>query len=148
MAKLESIKPATPQGIVGIDLGDRSSQICRLDRESGTILEEQRVSTTTAQMQSYLGALPPQLVILESGTHSPWIVRLARQLGHEVIVANPSKVRAISSSRRKTDERDAWRSWVASIPSFFARSTLAARRLKEPWPWCGAGRVSSGLGRN
>ena len=104
---LESIKTAPTQGIVGIDLGDRSSQICRLDRESGTILEEQRVSTTTAQLQSYLGALPPQLVILESGTHSPWIVRLARQLGHEVIVANPSKVRAISSSRRKTDERDA-----------------------------------------
>lgn len=33
--------------------------------------------------------------------------RLLAQLGHEVIVANPSKVRAISASRRKTDERDA-----------------------------------------
>jgi len=90
-----------------MDLGDRSSQLCRLDRESGAILDEQRVSTTTAQLQSYFGALAPQLVVLESGTHSPWVVRLVRQLGHEVIVANPSKVRAISASRRKTDERDA-----------------------------------------
>jgi len=103
---VESIKTET-RGIVGMDLGDRSSQLCRLDRESGAILEEQRVSTTTAQLQSYFGALPPQLVVLESGTHSPWVARLVRQLGHEVIVANPSKVRAISASRRKTDERDA-----------------------------------------
>lgn len=104
----ESIKvKEQPQGIVGMDLGDRSSQICRLDRESGAILEELRLSTTTAQVQSYFAALPPQLVVLESGTHSPWIVRLVRQLGHQVIVANPSKVRAISASRRKTDERDA-----------------------------------------
>jgi transposase len=105
---LESIKTETQtQGIVGVDLGDRSSQLCRLDRESGAILDEQRVSTTTAQLQSYFGALPPQLVVVESGTHSPWVVRLLLQLGHQVIVANPSKVRAISASRRKTDERDA-----------------------------------------
>jgi len=103
---LESIKTET-QGIVGVDLGDRSSQLCRLDRESGAILDEQRVSTTTAQLQSYFGALSPQLVVVESGTHTPWVVRLLLQLGHQVIVANPSKVRAISASRRKTDERDA-----------------------------------------
>ena len=95
------------QGIVGVDLGDRSSQICRMDRETGAILEETRISTTTASVQKYFGALEPHLVVLESGTHSPWWVRLLRQLGHEVIVANPSKVRAISSSLRKTDERDA-----------------------------------------
>jgi transposase len=95
------------QGIVGVDLGDRSSQVCRLDRETGAILEELRLSTTTASVQRYFGALSPHLVVLESGTHTPWIVRLVRQLGHEVIVANPSKVRAISASLRKTDERDA-----------------------------------------
>jgi transposase len=35
------------------------------------------------------------------------VARLLVQLGHEVIVANPSKVRAISASLRKTDQRDA-----------------------------------------
>lgn len=103
---IESIK-VDGQGIVGVDLGDRASQICRMDRHSGAILEEIRVSTTTASVQRYFAALEPQLVVLESGTHSPWMVRLLRQLGHGVIVANPSKVRAISASLRKTDERDA-----------------------------------------
>jgi transposase len=78
-----------------------------MHRESGAILEETRISTTTASVQRYFGGLEPQLVVLESGTHSPWLVRVLRQLGHEVIVANPSKVRAISASLRKTDERDA-----------------------------------------
>jgi transposase len=95
------------QGVVGLDLGDRSSQICRLDRETGAILEERRISTTTVSLQGYFGALPPQLVALESGSQSAWVVRLLGQLGHEVIVANTRKVRAIAASLSKSDERDA-----------------------------------------
>jgi transposase len=60
-----------------------------------------------SSFQRTFSGLGPHLVVLESGTHSPWVARLLKQLGHEVIVANPSKVRAISASRRKTDERDA-----------------------------------------
>lgn len=90
-----------PQGVVGVDLGDRSSQLCRLDRESGAILEETRVSTTTASLQRYFRSLPPQLVALESGTHSLWVARVLRELGHEVIIANASKVPMIASSLKK-----------------------------------------------
>ncbi len=95
------------QEVMGLDLGDRSSQICRMDRKTGAVLEERRLSTTTASVQRYFSSLPPQLVALESGTHSLWMTRLVKSLGHEVIVANPSQVRAISSSLKKTDERDA-----------------------------------------
>lgn len=95
------------QEVMGLDLGDRSSQICRMDRKTGAVLEERRLSTTTASVQRYFSSLPPQLVALESGTHSLWMTRLVKSLGHEVIVANPSQVRAILSSLKKTDERDA-----------------------------------------
>ena len=95
------------QEVMGLDLGDRSSRICRMDRKTGAVLEERRLSTTTASVQRYFSALPPQLVALESGTHSLWMTRLVKSLGHEVIVANPSQVRAISASLKKTDERDA-----------------------------------------
>ncbi len=95
------------QAVVGVDLGDRSSQICRLDRETGAILEEKRLSTTSASFQRYFEGGIACLVIVESGTHTPWVRRLLESLGHQVIVANASKVRAISASVRKTDERDA-----------------------------------------
>lgn len=95
------------QAVVGVDLGDRSSQICCLNRETGAILEEKRLSTTTASFQRYFKGRGPCLVVVESGTHTPWVRRLLASMGHQVIVANASKVRAISASVRKTDERDA-----------------------------------------
>ena len=67
----ESTRTQT-QGIIGMDLGDRSSQVCRLDRESGAILEERRLSTTIVQVQSYFSALQPHLVVVESGIALGW----------------------------------------------------------------------------
>jgi transposase len=98
---------AEVQAVIGVDLGDRSSQLCRLDRETGAILEEKRLSTTSASFQRYFAGASPCLVIVESGTHTPWVRRLLESFGHQVIAANPSKVQAIASSRQKTDERDA-----------------------------------------
>lgn len=95
------------QAVVGVDLGDRSSQICCLNRETGAILEERRLSTTTASFQRYFEGRGLCLVVVESGTHTPWVQRLLASIGHQVIVANASKVRSISASVRKTDERDA-----------------------------------------
>lgn len=101
------------QVVVGVDLGDRSSQICCLNRETGAILEEKRLSTTTASFQRYFEGRGLCLVVIESGTHTPWVQRLLASMGHQVIVANASKVRAISASLRKTDERDA--RWLAQL---------------------------------
>ena len=42
-----------------------------------------------------------------TGTHSPWISRLLAQFGHEVVVANPRKLRLIYENPRKTDRADA-----------------------------------------
>lgn len=95
------------QFVVGVDLGDRSSQICCLNRETGAILEEKRLSTTTASFQRYFEGKRSCLVVVETGTHTPWVRRLLVSMGHQVIVANAGKVRAISASKRKTDERDA-----------------------------------------
>jgi transposase len=50
---------------------------------------------------------PGARVALEVGSHSPWVSRFLRDLGMEVIVANPRKLRAIYCNDRKSDERDA-----------------------------------------
>ena len=44
---------------------------------------------------------------MEVGSHSPWISRFLKDLGHDVIVANPRKLRAIYTNERKSDECDA-----------------------------------------
>jgi transposase len=91
---------------IGLDLGDRSSWYCVLD-ESGTILLEQRLSTTAKALKEVFGGMPRSRIALETGMHSPWVSRLLSELGHEVIVAHARNVRLIGESRRKDDRMDA-----------------------------------------
>ena len=91
---------------IGLDLGDRSSCYCVLD-EAGEVLLEQKVSTTPTAMKEIFGAMPGSRIALETGTHSPWVSRLLKELGHEPIVAHARSVRLIGESRRKDDRLDA-----------------------------------------
>jgi transposase len=91
---------------VGIDVSDTYSSLCCLDGE-GEVIEEGRVRTTAPALQQRFGALSGYRLILEVGTHSPWMSRLLAGLGHEVIVANPRQVRLIAQSDRKRDRTDA-----------------------------------------
>jgi len=95
-----------PTRTIGLDLGDRNSWYCVVDG-GGQIQLEQRVGTSAKALQEVFGAMPRSRVVLESGTHSPWISRLLSELGHEVIVAHARKVRLIGESRKKDDRLDA-----------------------------------------
>ena len=112
MKKISTV--ATEQGrniseqklTIGFDLGDRSSWYCVLD-ETGSVLLEQRVSTTPKAMKEVFGGMPRSRIALETGMHSPWVSRLLSELGHEVIVAHARNVRLIGESRKKDDRLDA-----------------------------------------
>lgn len=91
---------------VGIDLGDRSSRYRILD-EQGEVLAEGSVATTKRGFAQVFGSKPRSRLALEVGTHSPWVSRHLADLGHEVIVANPRRVRLITESTRKDDRLDA-----------------------------------------
>src|ERR1017187_10271899 len=91
---------------IGLDLGDRWSFYCVLD-EAGEVLLEQKLPTTPEAMKQTFGKMPRSLIALETGTHSPWVSRLLRELGHEVLVAHAQKVQLISKSNRKDDQLDA-----------------------------------------
>jgi len=89
-----------------MDLGDKTSRYCALDR-NGEVVRERCVGTTKKAMTQVFGAMPRCLVAMEVGTHSPWVSRLLGRLGHEVIVANARQVKLISASSRKDDRLDA-----------------------------------------
>jgi transposase len=91
---------------IGLDLGDRSSQYCAVSAE-GEILAETRVNTTVPALQAVFGSIGRKRIIIETGTHSPWVSRLLTALGHEVIVANARKLRMIYENKRKNDRVDA-----------------------------------------
>ncbi|MEE9208083.1 MAG: transposase [Gemmatimonadota bacterium] len=102
------MKPSTePLPVpVGLDVGDRFAHLCRLDEE-GNILEETRIATTRTALGRRFAEMPWARVVLEVGPRSPWISRLLAKLGHEVIVANPGKLRLIYDNDQKCDWADA-----------------------------------------
>ena len=91
---------------VGLDLGDRFSSACGLDPSSGEVKKEWRLPTTRKGLAQSFEGQPSMRIALEVGTHSPWVSRLLASWGHEVLVANPRKVRLISHNRRKSDRFD------------------------------------------
>jgi transposase len=96
----------TTKRVCGLDLGDKTSAVCVYGR-GGEIEWEGRVRTTVAGLAKRFKGVEPMRIALETGMHSPWVSRQLRQWGHEVIVANASKVRLIGNSRRKNDRLDA-----------------------------------------
>lgn len=91
---------------IGLDLGDRTVHLCALDSERQVVVRK-KLLTTKEALQVEFGALPRTKVVLEAGPQSLWISVLLRELGHDVLVVDPRRVKLISQGGRKTDRRDA-----------------------------------------
>jgi transposase len=91
---------------VGCDLGDRYTEMAVLDGE-GAVLETMRAKTTRAGLQASLRRYERARVVIEVGTHTRWVAAVLRELGHDVVIANPRQVHLISRRRHKTDQSDA-----------------------------------------
>jgi len=90
----------------GCDISDRYTQICGLD-DAGTVVLRQRVLSTQAGFESFFRKRKRARVVLEVGTHSPWISELVAGLGHETFVANPRNLKLITQNANKSDIVDA-----------------------------------------
>lgn len=95
-----------PAITVGLDLGDRFSHYCMLNQD-GEVVEEGRVQTTEAAFREHFEDVSRMRIAMECGTHSPWVSRLVEKLGHQTIVANARKLRAITENESKNDPHDA-----------------------------------------
>lgn len=95
-----------PDRTVGLDLADRFTELCALD-SAGEVVERGRVRTTEDAFRRRFEGVRAVRIALEVGVHSPWVSRLLRYLDHEVIVANPRKLRLIYENDRKRDRADA-----------------------------------------
>jgi transposase len=90
-----------PKITAGVDLGDRYSYLCLIDRESGEVMEEGRLRTTPEAFRRRFASEQPMRIAIETGTHSPWASRVLQECGHEVLVANARKLRLIYANKRK-----------------------------------------------
>jgi len=95
-----------PSITIGLDLGDKKHAVCVLDA-AGDIIDERSVTNHRESLRRLSQKHPGARIALEVGTHSPWTSRFLQGLGHEVLVANARKLRAIHANHRKSDRTDA-----------------------------------------
>jgi len=90
----------------GLDLGDRTTHLCTLDSDR-RVVERKKFATTRDALIREFGGKARQRVVIEAGSQSLWVGQLLADLGHEVMVVDPRRVKLIAESDRKTDRRDA-----------------------------------------
>ena len=102
MSATAQLRPANLT--IGLDLGDKRSRVYSLPAqvEHG---EEAMLPTTRGGLTRYFGGRPRCRVVLEVGTHSPWVARELASLGHEVLVANPSAMYGDRRRRKRFRQR-------------------------------------------
>ena len=81
----------------GIDLHQKSSQVTVVDEE-GEVLERATIPTTRAGLERWFGSRARMRILVEASGSSPWVVRVLQELGHEVDVIDPRRVRLIAQS--------------------------------------------------
>jgi transposase len=91
---------------IGMDLGDKKNVVFVMDN-LGCEIQRCEVNNSKEALAEFFINYKEATVAIEAGTHSPWISRLLKDLGCEVLVGNPRKLRAIWANNDKSDERDA-----------------------------------------
>ena len=108
----QRVAPPAPLGpntngiTIGIDLGDKKHAICVIDA-AGETIDARKITNHRESLRRLSKKFPTARMVMEVGSHSPWISRFFSDLEHEVIVANARKLRAIYTNTRKSDELDA-----------------------------------------
>lgn len=100
---------------VGLDLGDKQSVYAV--QVGDQVVARGKVPTTTPKLESYFRSLEPSVIVIEVGTHSPWVSRLIRRCGHEPVVLNARRLEVVSKSLNKSDRNDAETlAWMGQLP--------------------------------
>jgi transposase len=111
-----------PNLTIGLDLGDKVSQTCEIDA-AGQVVKRAAVATTPGAIERYFGGRSSCRVALEVSTHSPWVSRQLKAMGHETVVSNTSKVYVKPRRKRRNDRIDA---------EFLARQARSDVELLHP----------------
>ena len=126
-----------PKVTAGLDLGDKYSYLCLIDTQSGEVIEEGRLRTTPEAFRRRFASEQPMRIVIEAGTHSPWVSRLLEGCAHQVLVANARKLRLIYSranAKRMRLTPRIWLAWLEWTRSYSIRSSTGAKRARLTLP--------------
>src|SRR5690606_38284289 len=92
---------------VGVDLHKKVITICVRDANRKIPRRAQLAACEPHRIVAFFEELGEYKVVLEATTSYRWFVELVEPTAEEVVLANPSKLRVIAESTKKTDKLDA-----------------------------------------
>lgn len=90
----------------GIDLASKSSAVCVVDG-ADEVLWAQEVPSDEDGFRTGLKGWKGLRIVLEASPLAEWAAQQLEQLGHEVVVIDPRRAKAVIQTKRKTDKLDA-----------------------------------------
>lgn len=90
----------------GVDLAGKSSAICIADKE-GDDFAECEVATDEECFGKLFEKLAPTRCLLEASPLAEWAARTIEAHGHEAVIIDPRKAKAVVQTKKKTDKLDA-----------------------------------------
>jgi transposase len=93
--------------IIGCDFHTRSQHIAMLDTETGEVVERRLEHENGEALRFYESLKEPALVGMESTGYALWFAELLAELGHQLVVGEAGKIRALEPRKQKYDRRDA-----------------------------------------
>lgn len=90
---------------IGIDIGDKINSICALD-DKGEELYRKNIPNNKEEMNDFFDSIEKASIVIEAGTHSPWIEKLLVDIGHDVFTCNPRQLAAVTQNLKKSDGED------------------------------------------
>ena len=135
--------------VIGLDLGNKQNVAVVFDAD-GTEHKAVKISNTKVAMSNFFSKHTGAVVVMEAGTHSGWISPLLEDMGHDVWVGNPRRLRAIWDATDKRDARDArvLGLMYRAEPRFLHRIFHRGKRPSAIWPSSSRGRSSLRPARN
>ena len=109
---------------VGVDLGDKRSQVCVLDAE-GRILDEGTIATSKAGIEHRFKAMPASRVVLETGTHANWVYDVMKNT--EIRSQSTFSTDSVVSD----EDHERWRG-LDDAPRQRATSSIKSGRSRAP----------------
>jgi hypothetical protein len=118
----------------GLDMGKKSSQYCIVN-ERREIVREGKVRNTVEALGELFRKWPRMRVVIEASTKSFWMADVVELMGHEPVVVDPGRTKAIGSSLIKNDKLDARVLAIlnaADILAVVSRATKRERLARMP----------------
>jgi transposase len=112
---------------VGVDLHKKLITICAMDQGRRIVARRTIACCETASMVAFFESLRPFRVVVEATAGYAWFVELMEPLAERVVLANPSKLRVIAESTKKTDALDA-----RVLAEFLARDMVPEAHIPTP----------------